>query len=266
MSVFVQLLLGSTLTRLVFFPALASLPLALMRRASDKTVKLYALTVAVIELAMAWPLTLGRITEGGFARLTEPGDVLMWIGRLGIRYELYIDGIAMPLVALTVLLLPVILLGSWKGIEEHWRGYAASMLLLTTGILGALLARDLFLFYIFWEVMLVPMYLIIGIWGGDRRIYAAVKFFLFTMAGSLMMLIGIIWMGFKYHAVAGRLELPLRRADAPRHPGGAATLALRRLRSRFRHQECRCSRSTPGCRTPTSKRRRVARSCWRAFC
>ena len=218
MSAFVELLVGGTLTRLVFFPALATLPLAFMGRASERTVKLYALAVAAIELAMAWPLTLGRISGAGFPRLTEPGRPMDWIAGLGIRYELYLDGIAMPLVALTVLLLPIILLGSWRGIERHWRGYAASLLLLTTGILGALLARDLFLFYVFWEVMLVPMYLIIGIWGGDRRIYAAVKFFLFTMAGSLMMLVGIIWMAFQYRTVAGAWSFhydDLIRLDVP---------------------------------------------------
>ena len=168
---------------------------------------------------MVLPLTVGRITEGGFARLVEPGLPLFWIERLGTRYELYLDGIAMPLVVLTALLLPIIILASWKGIQQHWRGYAASMLLLTTGILGALLARDLFLFYIFWEVMLVPMYLIIGIWGGERRIYAAVKFFIFTMAGSLLMLLSIIWMAWKHWSASGvwsfyyddliRLDIPI---------------------------------------------------------
>jgi NADH-quinone oxidoreductase subunit M len=141
-----------------------------------------------------------------------------WIAGLGIRYALHLDGIAMPLVLLTALLLPIILLGSWRGVDRHWRGYAVSMLLLTSGILGALLARDLFLFYVFWEVMLVPMYLIIGIWGGERRIYAAVKFFLFTMAGSLLMLIGIIWMALQYRAVAGAWSFhydELMRLDLP---------------------------------------------------
>ena len=103
-------------------------------------------------------------------------------------------------------------------------------------MLGTLLAFDLFLFYVFWELMLIPMYLIIGIWGGERRIYAAVKFFLFTMAGSLLMLVAILWLAWTYRGLAGawsfayedllRLELPVQRA----------ALAVRRLRARLRHQ------------------------------
>ena len=217
------LLVGDTLTRLVFFPTIAALGLVLLARASDRTIKVYALGASLVELGLAMPLLVRRLGDDGFARLVEPaaGETLVWIPAFGIRYELFLDGIAMPLVALTVLLLPLVLLGSWNGIERHWRGYAASMLLLTTGILGALLARDLFLFYVFWEVMLVPMYLIIGIWGGERRIYAAVKFFLFTMAGSLLMLLGIIWMGWTYRNLTGtwsfayddllRLDLPLEQ-------------------------------------------------------
>jgi len=198
-----QLLISDSLTRLIFFPAIATLPLALMGSASRRNVKIYALAVSLIELALAVPLVLGRITSSGVATLVEPATPAVWFQGLGIRYALYLDGISMPLILLSVVLLPLVFLGSWKGIERHWRGYAAAMLLLTTGILGALLARDLFLFYVFWEVMLIPMYLIIGIWGGERRIYAAIKFFLFTMAGSLLMLLGIIWMAWSYSKVTG---------------------------------------------------------------
>jgi NADH-quinone oxidoreductase subunit M len=205
MSDFLQLISAGGLTTLVFFPALAALPLLFMGSVSTRTVKIYALVASLVELAIAWPLTVGRITETGVARLVEPSQAepMVWIRALGVRYELYLDGIAMPLVLLSAVLLPIVLLGSWNGIERNWRGYAASMMVLTAGIMGALLARDMFLFYIFWEVMLVPMYLIIGIWGGERRIYAAIKFFLFTMAGSLLMLLSIIWMAWSYKSLAG---------------------------------------------------------------
>ena len=113
------------------------------------------------------------------------------------------DGISSPLVLLSGILLPIVVIGSWEGIHKNWQGFALSLLLLTTGILGALLALDLFLFYIFWEVMLIPMYLIIGIWGGQRRVYAAVKFFLFTMAGSLLMLLAILWLAWTYKDLSG---------------------------------------------------------------
>jgi NADH-quinone oxidoreductase subunit M len=218
MTTFFDLLLGDTLTRLVFFPAVACLPLVLLLRAPARTVKLYALTVSLVELALAVAYLAPRFDPGGgFPAIVEGG--LPWIATFGVRFELAIDGISMPLVALTVLLLPLVLLGSWRGIDRHWPGYAAAMLLLTTGVLGALVAWDLFVFYVFWEVMLVPMYLLIGIWGGERRIYAAVKFFLFTMAGSLVMLLAILWMAWSYHEVAGvwsfayadflRLDFPL---------------------------------------------------------
>ena len=143
----------------------------------------------------------------------------------------------MPLVMLGIFLVPIVILGSWKGIENHWPLFGASLLLLTTGVLGALLAYDLFLFYVFWEVMLVPMYLLIGIWGGERRIYAAVKFFLYTMAGCLLMLVAILWMAWTFQELNGGVwsfaYADLLRLDLPRAP---ADLAVRRLRPRLRHQ------------------------------
>ena len=161
---------------------------------------------------------------------------------------------------LTALLLPIVVLGSWKGIERHWPGYAASLLLLTTGMLGALVALDLFLFYVFWEVMLIPMYLIIGIWGGERRIYAAVKFFLFTMAGSLLMLArassGSAGSTASSPASGASRYADLLRLDLPVAPAALAVRAPSRSPSRSR---CRCSRSTPGCPTPTSRRPPAAR-------
>jgi NADH-quinone oxidoreductase subunit M len=227
MSELLDLFLGNTLTRLVFFPAVACLPLLLFPRDARGTqgVKVYTLLASLVEVALgAWYLATHAGPDGGFAaRLTAAGasdGAYIWIPRFGIRYELAMDGISMPLVALAILLLPVVVLGSWRGIERHWRAFSASLLLLTTGVLGTLLAADLVLFYVFWEITLVPMYLIIGIWGGERRIYAAVKFFLFTMAGSLLMLVAILWMGWTYQSLSGgewsfayrdllRLDLPL---------------------------------------------------------
>ncbi len=201
-SEFTALLLGDSITRWVFFPTLAAIPLLFMRRAPTAAIKWYGLVVSLIELFFLVTFALAHWDGAGMV-VKDP--VFSWIELpgLAIVYEVGIDGISLPLVLLTGLLLPIVLLGSWKGIERHWSGYVLSMLLLTTGILGALVALDLFLFYVFWEVMLIPMYLIIGIWGGERRIYAAVKFFLFTMAGSLLMLIAILWMGWTYGQLAG---------------------------------------------------------------
>jgi NADH-quinone oxidoreductase subunit M len=222
MDTFFALALGNTLTRLVLFPAAAVLPLLLFPRGAGRPVKLYTLAAGVGELLLALYYAATHLGPGGVFTLTRDlaadGSPIDWIPRYGIRYALAADGISLPLALLTALLLPVVVLGSWRGIERHWRAFSAALLILTSGILGALFAFDLFLFYVFWEVMLVPMYLVIGIWGGERRIYAAVKFFLFTMAGSLMMLVAILWLASTYATTAGswsfayqdllRLELP----------------------------------------------------------
>jgi NADH-quinone oxidoreductase subunit M len=130
-------------------------------------------------------------------------EVRSWLPGVGIAYRLGMDGISLLLVLLTALLQPIVFISSWRPIHIRVKGYMVSMLLLETGILGAFLATDLFLFYVFWELMLLPMYFIIGVWGGERRIYAAVKFVLFTLAGSLLMLVGIIYLSALQHAQTG---------------------------------------------------------------
>jgi NADH-quinone oxidoreductase subunit M len=126
-----------------------------------------------------------------------------WLPSVGIAYRLGMDGISLLLVLLTALLQPLVFISSWRSIHVRVKGYVVAMLLLETGILGAFLATDMFLFYVFWELMLLPMYFIIGVWGGDRRIYAAVKFVLFTLAGSLLMLVAIIYLSSFAHARTG---------------------------------------------------------------
>jgi NADH-quinone oxidoreductase subunit M len=118
-----------------------------------------------------------------------------WIPTWGVRFTLGVDGIALMMVLLTTFIMPLSVLGSWTSIRTKVRSYYALLLILTTGMLGVFLARDLFLFYVMWEVMLVPMYFIIGIWGGERRIYASLKFFIYTMLPSLLMLVAIIYIG-----------------------------------------------------------------------
>ncbi|HXO41036.1 MAG TPA: NADH-quinone oxidoreductase subunit M, partial [Thermoanaerobaculia bacterium] len=220
MSSILALLFGNTLTRLVFFPAVACLPLPLLPRGSARAVKIYTLVVSLVELAFALVLVGGQLAAGGgFPAIRDPR--YLWISGYGIRYDLRLDGISMPLAVLAILLVPIVVLGSWRGIERHWQAYAAALLLMTTGVLGALMAFDLFLFYVFWEVMLVPMYLLIGIWGGERRIYAAIKFFLFTMAGSLLMLVAILWLAWTYKGASGGAwsfaYQDLLRLDLPAH-------------------------------------------------
>ena len=125
----------------------------------------------------------------------QAGVDYSWIPMWGIRFTLGVDGISLMMVLLTTFIMPLTVLGSWTSVRTKVRPYYALMLVLTSGMLGVFLARDLFLFYVMWEVMLVPMYFIIGIWGGERRIYASIKFFIYTMLPSLLMLVAIVYLG-----------------------------------------------------------------------
>src|SRR6202043_4047989 len=111
-----------------------------------------------------------------------------------IHYHLGVDGISLFLVILTTFLTPISIIASWSSISHRVKEFFVMMLMLEVGVIGVFLSLDLFLFFLFWEIMLIPMALLIGIWGHDRRIYAAVKFVLYTMAGSILMLVGILWL------------------------------------------------------------------------
>jgi NADH-quinone oxidoreductase subunit M len=132
-----------------------------------------------------------------------------WINTFGINYHMGIDGISLLLIVLTTLLTVLSILASWKSITTGVKGFFISMLLLETGMIGVFCALDLFLFYIFWEVMLIPMYFLIGMWGGPRKLYAAIKFVLFTMFGSLLMLVGIIYILFEYQKYTGTFSFDM---------------------------------------------------------
>ena len=124
-----------------------------------------------------------------------------WIRSWGIRFTIGVDGIAVMMVLLTTFIMLLSVLGSWTSIRRKAHSYYALALVLTTGMLGVFVALDLFLFYVMWEVMLIPMYFIVGIWGGERRIYASLKFFIYTMVGSLLMLVGIVYLGWSARSV-----------------------------------------------------------------
>src|SRR5271157_1537934 len=126
-----------------------------------------------------------------------------WIPSIGAGYVLGIDGISFLLIMLTTLLGAISILSSWEAIQDRAKEYYAWFLVLQTGMLGVFMANDFFLFFVFWEAMLVPMYLLIGIWGGPRKLYAAIKFFLYTLAGSVLMLLGILFLYFHHHALTG---------------------------------------------------------------
>jgi NADH-quinone oxidoreductase subunit M len=157
-----------------------------------------------------WLFVLEFVVSIGLWWSFNPGDTgwqapidVAWIPTWGVRFTLGVDGIALMMVLLTTFIMPLSILGSWTSIRTNVRSYYALLLILSSGMIGVFLARDLFLFYVMWEVMLVPMYFIIGIWGGERRIYASLKFFIYTFLPSLLMLVAIIYLGLHAKNAAG---------------------------------------------------------------
>lgn len=179
------------LSTVVFLPLLFAIVAAVWPQKS--TLRPLALGFSLVEFLVS--LTILQNFDPNTASL-QLVEKFSWIPRFGINYFLAIDGISLWLVLLTTFLTPVILLAAWKSIDEKENGFFACLFLLQTAMLGTFLAFDAVFFYVFWELSLIPMYFIIGIWGGSRRIYATVKFFIYTMAGSILMLVAIIYMMF----------------------------------------------------------------------
>jgi NADH-quinone oxidoreductase subunit M len=202
---------------LVVLPLLGVVPVLLGPESQAKWTALVATTVEfVLSIGLWWALDPSR----GTLQLVSNTP---WIPNWGIAYRVGIDGISLVMVLLTTLLMPVSVLGSWRYITKQERGFYALMLTLLTGLVGVFIALDLFVFYVFFEVMLIPMYFIIGIWGGANRLYAAIKFFIYTMAGSLLMLVAIVALVWRIRAVTGYLTFSY---DALlQHAGAVGALA-----------------------------------------
>src|ERR1700720_3600064 len=192
---------GHLLSILIFFPAVGSLALLLLRGDDHVFIRRIALIVSVAEFLFSLLLLRGASFASGDYRLVEYGQ---WITTPPIHYHLGVDGISLFLVILTTFLTPISVIASWSSIGHRVKEFFVMLLMLEVGVIGVFLSLDLFLFFLFWEVMLIPMAMLIGIWGHERRIYAAVKFVLYTMAGSILMLVGIIWL---YNAT-GTFDLP----------------------------------------------------------
>ncbi len=177
------------LTVTVFVPLAGALVLAaLPRRSADDLARWVALAASLVALGFAVAAAARfKVGAAGF----QLGQSANWVRTLGVRYHVGVDGVSLPLVLLTTVLTPLAIIGSWR-MKVKLRGYLALMLALETAMLGVFVALDLLLFYVFWEAVLVPAYFLIGYFGGERRVYAAVKFFLYTLLGGLIMLVGII--------------------------------------------------------------------------
>src|SRR6267378_3138770 len=173
------------LTALLVWPLVAA---AIVLVVPAPRAKYVALVASLVEFAISVPLWWQFAPDGGMQFLAD----YAWIAPWGIRYTVGVDGISLFLVLLTTFLMPLSVLGSWSYITKREPGFYALLLVLTTGMIGVFVALDLFLFYVMWEVMLIPMYFIIGVWGGENRLYAAIKFFIYTFLGSLLMLVAIL--------------------------------------------------------------------------
>jgi len=191
---------GFVLSVILGLPLAGVLAISLLRDEAKTIVKIAGLFFSVLAFAASVWLFLSFDGENPAMQFVE---LHPWIASLDSSYHVGVDGISLLLVVLTTFLTPLALLASWNSIEHRVKGFVISMLLLEVGTLGVFMALDLLLFYVFWEFMLIPMYFIIGIWGGEDRVYAAVKFFLFTMAGSLLMLVAIIWLGYYASTIPG---------------------------------------------------------------
>jgi NADH-quinone oxidoreductase subunit M len=186
--------MSNILSVITFLPIVGVLLLLFIPKGSNGVLRSVALTTTLITFLVTLPIITGfqSIAEYQFV------ENVPWIaaGPFAMRYNIGIDGISFWLVVLTNFIMPIAVLSTWNAVEDNVKEYMICLLLLQTGMLGAFVALDLFLFYIFWEVMLIPMYFIIGIWGGKNRVYAAVKFFVYTMVGSLLMLVALIYLYF----------------------------------------------------------------------
>jgi NADH-quinone oxidoreductase subunit M len=176
------------LTALIVLPLVGAVAVAVIPREAVRLQKLVALGFTTAAFALSIFMLRGFAPRPGMQFEVSRA----WIPAYGISYHLGVDGLSVWLVILTTFLTPIALLGSWSSIHDRVRGFNVFMLLLEAGMVGVFVALDLFLFYIFWEAMLIPMYFLIGIWGHERRIYAAIKFFLYTFAGSALMLVAFI--------------------------------------------------------------------------
>jgi NADH-quinone oxidoreductase subunit M len=189
------------LSIVIFFPAVACLGLLLLRSDDHLWIRRLALTIASVEFVFSI-LLIPKVQVGVAGYQVE--EYANWIAVPPIHYHLGVDGISLFLVILTTFLTFISVIASWKSIEHRVKEFFVMLLMLEVGVVGVFLSLDLFLFFLFWEVMLIPMAFLIGIWGHERRIYAAIKFVLYTMTGSILMLVGIIWL----YNLTGTFDLP----------------------------------------------------------
>jgi len=182
---------SNLITLLLLIPFIGSFILLLLDKEKENLIRYGGLAVSVLTFIISLIIFFNFDSQNPDFQFKHK---FAWIDNLNIFYSVGIDGLSLLLVLLTTFLTPLTLISSWSGIKTRVKEFTFFMLILEVGMLGVFVSLDLFLFYIFWEAMLIPMYFIIGIWGGKERIYASIKFFIYTMFGSLLMLVAIIWL------------------------------------------------------------------------
>jgi NADH-quinone oxidoreductase subunit M len=195
------------LSWIVFLPIAGAVLLLFFPREAKGAIKGFAFLLSLAVFVVSLKLLTGFETNAEMQFVKH----VPWIPSLGISYKVGLDGISLFLVLLVTFLQPITILSAFRAINERVKEFYICMLLLETAMIGAFVALDLFLFYVFWELMLIPMYFLIGMWGGQRRIYAAVKFFIYTMIGSLLMLVAILVLVYTYKAQSGELTFELSK-------------------------------------------------------
>lgn len=197
------------LTAVTFLPfawAGAGLLIPTQKQGENMPIKIWAFLGTLVTFAVSLLLYSRFQAEGADFQFIEQSA---WIPALGINYSLGMDGISLWLILLTTFLMPIVVLGSFHAVETRHKEFYFLLLTLQTGMLGAFVSLDVFLFYVFWEAMLIPMYFMVGIWGGKERIYAAMKFFLYTMVGSLLMLVAIFFLAYQHKVQFGTYSAAL---------------------------------------------------------
>ncbi|HXA19230.1 MAG TPA: NADH-quinone oxidoreductase subunit M [Thermoanaerobaculia bacterium] len=196
----------NVLSLTLWLPIASAVVLLVFPKTAATAIKAFGLLASIATFIASLSI-LDQFKEGvAGLQLVES---LAWIPRWGIRYSLGVDGISLWLILLTTLLTPVVFLSSWNTIHKHPKEYVIAFLIMEAAMIGVFVASDLILFYVFFELTLLPMYLVIGVWGGVNRIYAAIKFFLFTIAGSLLMLLGIIYLAFAHFHDTGTITFAI---------------------------------------------------------
>ena len=238
---------------ITFFPLLSVAAILVLRSDDHTWIRRIALAASIAEFLISLLLLRGFEIGNASFQMREKYE---WIGQ-AIHYDIGVDGISLFLVLLTTFLTPIAILCSWESIHENVKGFFISLLIIETAMIGVFVSLDLFLFFVFWELTLIPMYFMIGMWGHDRRIYAAVKFILYTMFGSILMLVAILWLyndahTFDLPVILQKLSTGVL-ALSPTPKCGCSSRS-----SWPSPSKCPSSRCTHGCPTRTPKRPRPA--------